>query len=177
MSIQHTTESPLPTLDAALDVEMETAPKVDPTALYYLIVEHRRFDRNMIKSAMRTHHLGNIVEADDAAEAFKIIRSPHDKVDFILVSQDLPILSGYDFTRLVRRGVDIPNPQLPIIMIADVAAERVVAEARAAGVHELIAKPFSPDGPFSRIQRTLNHPRPLVHSKTFVGPAPPTAAS
>jgi two-component system chemotaxis response regulator CheY len=146
---------------------------LDPATLTYLIVESRRYERNIIKMALRTHHFSDFLEADDAAEAFKIIQSDDKPVDFILVCQELPILSAFDFVRLVRRAVDSPDPEVPIIMLSDYAVESVVAEARASGVHDFIAKPFSPDLLFAHIRRTLLTPRRFIRTKAYVGPEHP----
>jgi two-component system chemotaxis response regulator CheY len=62
---------------------------------------------------------------------------------------------------------------VPIIMLSDYAAESVVAEARASGVHDFIAKPFSPDLLLSHIRRTLLNPRPFIRTKSYVGPEHP----
>lgn len=162
----------MPPPESVADVEVEPTATIDPTQLSYMIVDNHRFDRNTLNSALRIHHINDIVETDDGAEAFKILRSPTNTVDFILVAQDLPILSGCEFVRLLRRDLDVPYPEVPIIMITGLAAEWIVNQARESGVHDIIAKPFSPDLVFSRIQLTLNHPRPFIRSRRYCGPAP-----
>lgn len=174
MSILHTTKPPLPSEDSATDVVTEPTVKLDPTTLTFLIVDPLRYERNLTKHALRIHHINDIIEADDPAEAFKLLRAPNCQIQFILVAQDLPLLSGFEFTRMVRRDTDIAYPEVPIIMLSGLAAHWVVTAARASGVHELIAKPFSPDLLYSRISRTLNNPRPFIRSKDYVGPAAPS---
>ncbi len=165
--------TPPPTTDKATSADLEMVSTLDPAALTYLIIETRRYERNIIKMALRTHHFSDFLDADDAVEALKIIQSGNNTVDFILVSQELPILSSFDFVRLVRRAVDSPDPEVPIVMLSDYAAESVVSEARAAGVHDFIAKPFSPDLLFAHIRRTLLNPRPFIRTKSYVGPEHP----
>ncbi len=170
MSILHSTDCPTPAPPIPPSPEAVTAKALNPAALTYLIVDDQRFCRTMIKAALRNNGIGSILEAGDAAEAFELIVAPDNPVDFILVDLDMPILSGAEFTRIVRRGIDVPNPEVPIIMVSGFTAEGLVMEALNAGVHEFVAKPFSADMLFGRIVRTLAHPRPFVRTKTYIGP-------
>jgi DNA-binding response OmpR family regulator len=47
---------------------------------------------------------------------------------------------------------------------------RLIAEARDAGVTEVIGKPFTAKALYSRIDGAIQRPRPFVRSETFFGP-------
>jgi len=144
----------------------------DPRALTFLIVDDHRFTRTLIKTALRTHGITDILEAPDATEAFKLMNSPDHDIGFILVDQEMPILSGVEFTRMVRRGIDVPNPEVPIIMVSGTTAREKIVGAQKCGIHEFVVKPFSVDVLYARILTTLRHPRPFIRTKDYIGPAP-----
>jgi len=143
---------------------------VDLTQLTYLVIDDHRFSRALIKTALRAHDLTNIIEAADAPSAFEILNDPQTPVDLILVDHEMPILSGVEFTRIVRRGIDVPDPEVPIIMVSGMSAMEQVVEARNCGIHEFVAKPFTPDVLYRYIAQTLYWPRPFIHSKGYIGP-------
>jgi two-component system chemotaxis response regulator CheY len=144
----------------------------DPAALTFLIIDDHRFTRTLIKTALKTHGITDILEAPDATEAFKLMNAPDQDIGFILVDQEMPILSGVEFTRLVRRGVDVPDLEVPIIMVSGVTAREKILEAQQCGIHEFVVKPFSVDVLYARIIGTLRHPRPFIRTKTYIGPEP-----
>ncbi len=79
-------------------------------------------------------------------------------------------MDGLEFVRLLRTDTNSPNPFVPVIMLtAHTEAKRVV-EARDAGVTEFLAKPISAHQLYSRIRAIIEHPRPFVRAKSYVGP-------
>jgi len=158
---------PIPPVQAPYATAKEA---VDLTQLTYLVIDDHRFARALIKTALRAHDLTSIREAVDAPSAFEILNDPETTVDLILVDYDMPILSGVEFTRFVRRGIDVPNPEVPIIMVSGLSAMEQVVEARNCGIHEFVAKPFTPDVLYKHIARTLNCPRPFIRAKGYIGP-------
>lgn len=151
-----------------------TAPSQDGNAdldaLCCLVVDDHRFSRTLIKTALRTHGITDIVEAADAPEAFRILGSDDYRIDLILVDHDMPILSGVEFTRMIRRGIDVPDPEIPIIMVSGLSARETVLEARNCGIHEFVAKPFSAETLYLHIVRTIQNPRPFIRADSYIGP-------
>jgi two-component system, chemotaxis family, chemotaxis protein CheY len=143
---------------------------IDLTRLQFLVVDDHRFSRTLIKTALRAHDLTQIIEAADAPSAFEALNNPETTVDFILVDHDMPILSGVEFTRIVRRGIDVPNPEVPIIMVSGLSAIEQVVEARNCGIHEFVAKPFTADILYKHIAQTMFWPRPFIRSSKYIGP-------
>ncbi len=144
--------------------------RLDLTSLQFLVVDDHRFSRTLIKTALRAHELTHITEAPDAPSAFEILNDPETTIDLILVDHDMPILSGVEFTRIVRRGIDVPDPEVPIIMVSGMSAMEQVVEARNCGIHEFVAKPFTADILYKHIAQTMFWPRPFIRSNTYIGP-------
>ncbi len=55
-------------------------------------------------------------------------------------------------------------------MISGMVDHRCLTTARDAGVNEFVAKPFSPDIIFKRIQKVIENPRQFVYTPTYFGP-------
>jgi DNA-binding response OmpR family regulator len=151
---------------------VQTTPAAIPETrlpeLTCLIVDDNRFARQLVKNALYTFGMRRTIEAADAIQAFEIIRS--DKIDFAIVDMEMPLVTGIEFTLLVRRGERGTSSELPIIMISGYADERRVVEAKNAGVHEFVAKPFSAEDLFRRVRNTLVRPRPFIYCDTYIGP-------
>ena len=92
-------------------------PEVDYSRLKFLVVDDSRFCRSMIKNALAIYRIGNVLEADDAAEAISTLQAV--AVDFVLVDYEMPGFDGVEFTRRIRWSEeDALDPKIPIIMIS-----------------------------------------------------------
>lgn len=146
-----------------------TAGGVDLAELTYLVIDDSRYARQLIKTAMQTYNLRNVVEAPDAVKAMKILKT--EEIDLVLVDKEMPVLNGTEFIRLVRKGeMGVKNPELPIIMISGHTDFATIMEARAAGVHDFLAKPVSAEALYARIRFNVASPRPFIRAATYLGP-------
>jgi len=154
----------------AADVSAPTGPRphVDLAELRYLIIDENRFQRTIIKNSLMTFGARTAIEAEDALEALRILND--EGIDVVLMDYDLSHMNGAELTRRIRRGDDLPHPEVPIIMISAAADPHVVIEARNAGVHEFLAKPFSPESLYVRIHASVLQPRKFIRAAGYVGP-------
>ena len=136
--------------------------------LNVLIVDDNKHMITIVKTLLRGFGIGRFLEANDAAEAFDLVRSEH--IDFIIVDYLMEILDGTDFIRLVRTGDDSPNPFIPIIMLTAYSERSKVVAARDAGVTEFCCKPVTATELYRKVQSIVNSPRPFVRTTTFFGP-------
>ncbi|MDA1325100.1 MAG: response regulator [Proteobacteria bacterium] len=164
-SVANATRSPV----ATDQDERGDHPDVDYSRLKFLVVDDSRFCRTLIKNALAAYRIGNVLEADDAADAINTLQSV--AIDFILVDYEMPGSDGVQFTRHIRwsegGGID---PTVPIIMISGHTEASVILAAREAGIHEFIGKPVVPTALFKRIRATLEHPRQFIVAETYRGP-------
>lgn len=136
--------------------------------LNVLIVDDNKHMITIVKTLLRGFGMNRFLEANDAAEAFDIVRSEH--IDFIIVDYLMDILDGTDFVRLVRTGEDSPNPFIPIIMLSAYSERSKVVAARDAGVTEFCCKPVTATELFRKVQSIVNSPRPFIRTPHFFGP-------
>lgn len=136
--------------------------------LTVLIVDDNKHMITIVKTLLRGFGISHFIEANDAAEAFDMVRSEH--IDFIIVDYLMEILDGTDFVRLVRTGDDSPNPFVPIIMLTAYSERSKVIAARDAGVTEFCCKPVTAKELFRKVRSIVNTPRPFVRTASYFGP-------
>ena len=90
----------------------------------------------------------------------------------MIMDWDMPILDGREVMRIVRSPGVFPKPNLPIIMLTDVACSRGSPTAIRLGVHEFLVKPISPKTLQQRLLGIMLNPRPMVRAGKFYIPMP-----
>lgn len=143
--------------------------------LTILIVDDSRHTRSLIRGALQAYHLRRTLEAADAVEGLQLMRGQ--KIDVVLVDQEMPLITGVEFCLMVRRGGGGDfNVETPIIMITGHNDLPTVMEARNAGINEFLAKPVAADTLYGRIRSVILNPKPFVRSPGYVGPDRRTGA-
>lgn len=134
----------------------------------FLIVEDNKHMSMLVKTILSAFGVHNVVEALDGADAFKMLK--HFPADIIICDWVMQPLDGLDFVRMIRTGKDSLNPFVPVIMLTGHTEVHRVIEARDAGINEFLAKPVSAKKLYSRIRAIIEHSRPFVKTKSYIGP-------
>ena len=136
----------------------------DPTAhlagLTYLIVDDSRFNRKIVREALNLFDVRRIRDAKDAIEAMKILSK--ETIDLVLTDYEMPLVTGVELTRMIRKSKEALNPELPVIIISDFTEEYRIREAMAAGIEEYVTKPFAPDKLLCHVVRALGVAHPAM---------------
>ena len=83
-----------------------------------------------------------VIEAEDGQQAVALLERQH--VDMVLMDIQMPVMDGYDATRLARdREQRLRLPRVPIAALTANAFEEDAAQALAAGMDAHLAKPYS----------------------------------
>jgi CheY-like chemotaxis protein len=93
-----------------------------------------------------------------------------ERYDFILTELSLIDGSGLRLVERIRTGAESPNPTIPVIAVSGRAEVTDVAAARDTGVNEFVAKPFTTQTIFDRMERIVEFPRDFLVSSNYVGP-------
>lgn len=133
-----------------------------------LVAEDNPHMRELLRTLLNALGIKQVFEAADGAEAFKQL-CEH-KPDFVLTDLSMVPMDGIEFTKLVRGSEEAPNPYIPIIMVTGHTERHRIETARDAGVTEIIAKPITVQGLFSRVAEIVERPRPFVRAEEFFGP-------
>jgi CheY-like chemotaxis protein len=133
-----------------------------------LVVEDNPHMRALLRSLLHALGIRQVFEAADGSEA---LTSLHEhSPDFVLTDLSMTPMDGIEFTRLVRASPDAGNPFVPIIMVTGHTERQRIEMARDAGVTEIIAKPITVQGLYSRIAEIVERPRAFVRCDQFFGP-------
>jgi DNA-binding NarL/FixJ family response regulator len=127
-----------------------------------------RFARTLIKNALYAFD----------ASACSRLRMPwkgpntlrKEQIDVVLVDCQMPEITGVEFTLQVRKGGEIPNPEILIIMISGYTHDAKPLSPSQAGIHEFVSKSFSFNSFFRRIETTFTHPRQFIRSEDYARP-------
>ncbi len=137
-------------------------------ALSVLYVDPNRRMHAIVKSILDAMWISKVRFVADAAEAYVDLR--RSLPDILITDWLMELGDGLGHVRQVREEEDSPNPYLPIILLTAHTEQHRVIAARDAGVTEILAKPVSIKGLYTRIIEIVERPRPFVKTKHFFGP-------
>ncbi len=126
---------------------------VDLTQLKFLIVEDTFMNQRYIQSILKRWSSDSEL-ANNGKEA--VVLSEKEKFDLILMDMQMPVMDGYEATRIIRADKTNPNHRVPIIALTASALLDDRRKALAAGMDEHLTKPFTPDQLKAAIQIQLS---------------------
>ncbi len=122
------------------------------SGIHILLVEDNPLNVLVAQTMLEIN--GAIVEvATNGAEALE--RLDASRHQLILMDLHMPVMDGYEATILLRRR----GETLPIIALTASTPKEVESEAFAAGLNDVMVKPFSPDELYRVV---LQHTRPII---------------
>jgi DNA-binding response OmpR family regulator len=130
-------------------------------------------DANPVTAAARVQVLrsagaGRVIHVPTLARGLQAL--PHAPCSIVLVDPAFGEEDGFELVRAIRRDMEAPFNQLPILAITNEARASRVAAARDAGVDAFLVWPMSVNGLTRRVEAVLNAPRAFVRSESFHGP-------
>jgi CheY-like chemotaxis protein len=134
-----------------------------------IIADPNSFTRSLVSEVLRPAGYSKIRHASDGNDLLRITEEYAPKI--VITTSRLPVLSGLEFTRLIRAGHRSVPRQLGIITMTDSPTESLLDAARESGVDEMLVQPFTTNAVLVRIRSVLERPRPFVESKNYVGPS------
>lgn len=113
-----------------------------------LVIDDSRVMRKIVSSALAP--LGfEVVEASDGKEALDILASGVE-VDLCCIDWNMPVMTGYEFVVEVRKNSYWRD--ITLMMVTTEGQHSQIVKALAAGAHEYLIKPFTPDAVKSKLQ-------------------------
>jgi CheY-like chemotaxis protein len=146
--------------------------------LTVLLVEDSPQLRALLVSVLSQLGIGNIIRANDGADAIRQIKSMQTdpgsigatSIDLILSDWLMEPIDGATLLRWVRRHKESPDRFMPFIMVSAYSDWDRVQTARNLGVNEFLAKPFSVASVFEHISAVIQDTRSFVRTDSFFGP-------
>ena len=117
----------------------------------FLVVDDFEPMRKVTSSQLRSMGISAVVTANNGAEALRVLNKQ--KVDVVLSDWNMPVMAGLELLKAVRSDANLAH--LPFIMITAEAERYRIEEAIAAGVSDLLVKPYTADRLATRIEKAL----------------------
>lgn len=131
-----------------------------------LVVEPMSNLRQIVTNFLRVAHVETIMTCSTPVEALRLIGGK--PCELIICGSSHG--AGFGLAAAIRYGLDTPNRNVPIVLLAKSADRETIVVARDKGIDSVLAVPFSATDLFRRM-RSLSANRPhLVVSKSYVGP-------
>lgn len=128
-----------------------------PKETSFLVVDDIGVMRNITISLLRAFKFENVFSAANGKEALQVLE--RHRVDMVLSDWNMPVMSGLELLKALRQNARTAN--IPFVMITVDAARDRVSEAIAAGVTDLLVKPYSSGQLLDRIENALSRQRLL----------------
>lgn len=136
--------------------------------LRVLVVDDNWFAISLLRNVLQALGIWKTEACVNAVDGFKQLGK--EKFDLILLDNNMPGLSGTEFTKQLRAMNSSPNRSVPILMISSCTEMNEVKKALDVGVHEYLAKPFAVAGLLKKITSCLSTPRAFICRETYAGP-------
>jgi two-component system chemotaxis response regulator CheY len=113
-----------------------------------VVIDDSSTMRRIVRAAVT--RLGFAVyEATDGRDALDLLEQIPNVPDICLVDWNMPNMNGLEFVRTVRKLDDFRSMWL--MMVTTESEQSQIVRALAAGAHEYLIKPFTPDGLQSKL--------------------------
>jgi two-component system, cell cycle response regulator DivK len=115
-----------------------------------LIVEDQHDNRQILRDLLLSVGF-DLLEAEDGQAGIDAAKKY--RPDLILMDIQLPVLDGYEATRMLKSDPDLRS--IPIIVVTSYALSGDDTKAREAGCDAYVTKPFSPRTLLTKIRELL----------------------
>lgn len=113
-----------------------------------LVIDDSRAMR-MILGRIMTGLGYDVIEAGNGQEALELLQST-DLPDVALVDWNMPVMDGLSFVSAVR--ADERLRPMTLMMVTTESEQGQIVRALAAGAHEYVIKPFTPDAIVDKLE-------------------------
>ena len=77
--------------------------------------------------------------------------------DIVLMDTHMPEMNGYETAKTIRLDLEEPARSIPIISLSAASFDHEQQQAIAAGMNDVLAKPFLPHELHDKIEQQLKH--------------------
>ena len=120
-----------------------------------MVVDDELIARNHVARMLEKIGLGEIVTADNGAEALEKLEARKEDLDVIVCDIEMPEMDGYELIRRIRYGVVPRFKDVPIVVLTGVDSEKNVRHARILKIDGFVVKPANAELFEKRIRRIL----------------------
>jgi CheY-like chemotaxis protein len=149
------------------DIDPRLQTRLRQTMKRVLIIEENPAYARMLADMLRILGSDTIVVETDDRRAMTLIQDLEPQL--ILCEYKTAKIDGIGFTKELRRS-GTKCKHVPVIMVKADVTPGQLTEARNAGVHEVMPKPFAWQDLLKRLQNVLFKPRQWIEVASYTGP-------
>ena len=127
-----------------------------------LVAEDDSGTRRLMRTVLESGGY-RVITAENGVEALDLLA--HEHVDLIVLDVMMPLMDGYEFTRILRQGGD----ETPILMVTAKQGQESVKEGFLSGTDDYMVKPVDEEEMLLRISALLRRARITSEKKLTVG--------
>jgi len=106
----------------------------------FLVVDDIYMNRLLLKNLIKKVS-DKTFEAEDGSKAIEILKS--EKVDFVLMDIEMPIMNGLETTKYIREEFSYPLNKIPIIALTAHNPNDFFDDYKDVGFDYILTKPYS----------------------------------
>ncbi|RAJ17753.1 7TM diverse intracellular signaling domain-containing protein [Olleya aquimaris] len=124
--------------------------------VHILAVEDNRLNQMVIKKLLGADNKISLSIAKNGEEAIQMLNK--DNFDLILMDLQMPVMDGYEATKLIRSGIYGPKiKSIPIIAVTADAMQQTKEKVLAIGMNDYMTKPVNKKELLQKISKCVNN--------------------
>jgi two-component system, chemotaxis family, chemotaxis protein CheY len=136
--------------------------------LKVLVVEDNQFMRTLLVDALNAMSIGSVSVANSGNRALNLMAN--NSYDLVITDLEMENGTGIELIEAIRKGQNIEDPLVPIIVLSANTTRSMITSARDAGTTEFLAKPVSAKALYRRISTIIETPRNFIRTDDYFGP-------
>lgn len=136
--------------------------------LKVLVVEDNQFMRTLLVDALNAMSIGSVSAANSGKRALNLMSN--NSYDLVITDLEMENGTGIELIEAIRKGQNIEDPLVPIIVLSANTTRSMITSARDAGTTEFLAKPVSAKALYRRISTIIETPRNFIRTDDYFGP-------
>ncbi len=116
---------------------------IDYSTIKILVIDDEPFIRKLIVRILFDIGIKNTSEADNGLKAINKIIQSRTNFDLIICDLEMPIISGLEFLKTLRKHPEVRAPETPVVILTGHSDEDNIYDAVMLGIHGFLTKPVS----------------------------------
>jgi CheY-like chemotaxis protein len=124
--------------------------------LHVLVIDDEVFMRKLIERTLRDMEVGLVTMAENGIDGLMQVKRAGSPIDVIICDLEMPEMNGFDFVKTLRSDSEVPNTEVPVLIVTGHADEETVRNAASLGINGYLVKPISKKALETRLAKAIN---------------------
>jgi CheY-like chemotaxis protein len=130
-------------------------PDYEPLDINVLVAEDNKMNMLILKRFFLKWKV-NYQMAENGKQVLSLINEESNRFDLILMDLQMPVLNGYETTKVIRNMEDDAKANIPIIALTAFAQTDIKAKTKRYKMNGFMGKPFNPVKLYSLLKEYSN---------------------